>query len=70
MATPLVVEDKVEAFLGAHGLGEGPITARRIGDGGGSNFTFMVERGGERYDAVTVTEMLFARLDALPATIT
>jgi hypothetical protein len=49
VATPLVVEDKVEAFLDAHGLGEGPIRARRIGDGDASNFTFMVERGGERY---------------------
>ncbi|HEU5213150.1 MAG TPA: phosphotransferase family protein, partial [Gaiellaceae bacterium] len=26
----------------------GPITAARIGDGGGSNFTFLIERGGER----------------------
>ena len=49
MTPPLIVEDKVEAFLDAHGLGEGPIAATRIGDGGGSNFTFLVERGGERY---------------------
>jgi aminoglycoside phosphotransferase (APT) family kinase protein len=45
---PLIVEENVEAFLDAHGLGAGPVTARRIGDGGGSNFTFLVERGEER----------------------
>ena len=48
MSTPLIVEDKVEAFLDAHGLGSGPVTATRIGDGGGSNFTFLIERGGEK----------------------
>jgi aminoglycoside phosphotransferase (APT) family kinase protein len=46
---PLIVEENVEAFLDAHGLGAGPITTQRIGDGGGSNFTFLVERGDERY---------------------
>jgi aminoglycoside phosphotransferase (APT) family kinase protein len=45
---PLLVLENVEAFLDAHGLGSGPITATRIGDGGGSNFTFLIERGGER----------------------
>src|SRR5213076_3513133 len=45
---PLLVLENVEAFLDAHGLGAGPITATRIGDGGGSNFTFLLERGGER----------------------
>ncbi|HEX5449463.1 MAG TPA: phosphotransferase family protein [Gaiellaceae bacterium] len=49
MTPPLIVEAKVEAFLDARGLGEGPITSTRIGDGGGSNFTFLIERGGERY---------------------
>jgi aminoglycoside phosphotransferase (APT) family kinase protein len=49
VSTPLIVEDRVEAFLDAHGLGAGPITATRIGDGGGSNFTFLIERGGERF---------------------
>jgi len=48
VSTPLIVEDKVEAFLDAHGLGSGPVTATRIGDGGGSNFTFLIERGGEK----------------------
>jgi len=50
MATkaPLLVLENVEAFLDEHGLGSGPITATRIGDGGGSNFTFLLERGDER----------------------
>jgi aminoglycoside phosphotransferase (APT) family kinase protein len=47
--TPLIVEDRVEAFLDAHRLGAGAVTATRIGDGGGSNFTFLIERGGERF---------------------
>src|SRR6266566_9133276 len=46
---PLIVEDRVEAFLDANGLGAGPITVTRIGDGGGSNFTFLIERQGERF---------------------
>jgi aminoglycoside phosphotransferase (APT) family kinase protein len=45
---PLLVLENVEAFLDAHRLGGGPITATRIGDGGGSNFTFLLERGDER----------------------
>jgi aminoglycoside phosphotransferase (APT) family kinase protein len=45
---PLLVLENVKAFLDAHGLGVGPITATRIGDGGGSNFTFLIERGDER----------------------
>jgi aminoglycoside phosphotransferase (APT) family kinase protein len=47
--SPLIVEENVEAFLDGHGLGVGPVTASRIGDGGGSNFTFLIERGGERF---------------------
>jgi aminoglycoside phosphotransferase (APT) family kinase protein len=46
---PLIVLDRVEAFLDAHGLGAGPVSARRIGVPGGSNFTFLLERGGDRY---------------------
>jgi aminoglycoside phosphotransferase (APT) family kinase protein len=46
---PLIVVDRVERFLDAHGLGEGPLAASRIGDGGGSNFTFLIERGGDRF---------------------
>src|SRR5438067_291386 len=49
MLAPLIVEEHVEAFLDANGLGEGPVRATRIGDGGGSNFTFLLERGGERF---------------------
>jgi aminoglycoside phosphotransferase (APT) family kinase protein len=46
---PLIVEAHVEAFLDEHGLGSGPLTASRIGDGGGSNFTFLLERGADRF---------------------
>jgi aminoglycoside phosphotransferase (APT) family kinase protein len=46
---PLIVEENVEAFLDAHGLGRGPVEATRIGDGGGSNFTFLLTRGDERF---------------------
>ena len=46
---PLVVLDRVTAFLDAHGLGSGPLRARRIGVPGGSNFTFLLERSADRY---------------------
>ena len=46
---PLLVEERVEEFLDARRLGSGAVRASRIGDGGGSNFTFLVERGGERF---------------------
>src|SRR3954466_8616659 len=46
---PLLALENVESFLDSHGLGSGPVVARRIGDGGGSNFTFLLERGGERF---------------------
>ena len=46
---PLIVAERVESFLDAHGLGTGRVTTSRIGDGGGSNFTFLVERGGDRF---------------------
>jgi aminoglycoside phosphotransferase (APT) family kinase protein len=46
---PLLVLDRLAAFLDDHGLGEGPIRAERIGDGGGSNFSFLLERGDQRY---------------------
>ena len=49
MIPPLIVEENVEAFLDLNGLGDGPVTATRIGDGGGSNFTFLIERGSERF---------------------
>jgi aminoglycoside phosphotransferase (APT) family kinase protein len=41
---PLLVLDRVRAFLDERGLGAGDIRARRIGEGGGSNFTFLLER--------------------------
>jgi aminoglycoside phosphotransferase (APT) family kinase protein len=46
---PLLIPENVEAFLDGQGLGSGPIAASRIGDGGGSNFTFLIERSGERF---------------------
>jgi aminoglycoside phosphotransferase (APT) family kinase protein len=46
---PLLVLERVEAFLDEHRLGDGPVRAERIGVGGGSNFSFLLERGGEQY---------------------
>jgi len=46
---PLVVVERLEAFLDERGFGAGPLAVRRIGDGGGSNFSFLVERGEERF---------------------
>ena len=46
---PLLILDRLEAFLDERGLGSGPLAARRIGDGGGSNFTFLLERGSDRF---------------------
>jgi len=47
---PLLVLERVREFLDDHGLGSGEkIRARRIGEGGGSNFTFLLERGKSRY---------------------
>ena len=45
---PLLVLERVRAFLDERGLGTGPIRARRIGEGGGSNFTFVLERDDRR----------------------
>ena len=46
---PLLVLDRARAFLDEHGLGAGALQARRIGEGGGSNFTFLLERGADRF---------------------
>ena len=46
---PLLVLDRVRAFLDEHGLGSGALRARRIGEGGGSNFTFLLERDESRF---------------------
>jgi aminoglycoside phosphotransferase (APT) family kinase protein len=45
---PLLVIENVEAFLDAKGLGSGPVRATRIGEGGGSNFSFLLERDDAR----------------------
>ncbi len=46
---PLLVLARVRAFLNEHGLGSGPVRAQRIGEGGGSNFTFLLERDVGRF---------------------
>src|SRR6266496_4940045 len=46
---PLLILENVEAFLDRHGLGSGPVRASRIGEGGGSNFSFLLEREGARF---------------------
>jgi aminoglycoside phosphotransferase (APT) family kinase protein len=46
---PLLILDRVRAFLDAHDLGAGAVSARRIGEGGGSNFTFLLERDKGRF---------------------
>ena len=46
---PLLVLDRIAAFLDERGLGSGPLRAQRIGEGGGSNFTFLLERDAGRY---------------------
>jgi aminoglycoside phosphotransferase (APT) family kinase protein len=50
VSTPLVVLEAVEAFLDEHALGCGALRAERIGEGGGSNFSFLLEReDGSRF---------------------
>jgi aminoglycoside phosphotransferase (APT) family kinase protein len=46
---PLLVLDRVRAFLDEHELGSGELRAHRIGEGGGSNFTFLLEREVGRF---------------------
>ena len=47
---PLLILETVRAFLDGHGLGSGGLQAHRIGEGGGSNFSFLLERDdGTRY---------------------
>jgi aminoglycoside phosphotransferase (APT) family kinase protein len=46
---PLLILENVEAFLDAPGLGSGPVRASRIGEGGGSNFSFLLERDDARF---------------------
>jgi aminoglycoside phosphotransferase (APT) family kinase protein len=44
----LVPLERVEPWLDEQGLGSGPTKVTRIGEGGGSNFSFLLERAGER----------------------
>jgi aminoglycoside phosphotransferase (APT) family kinase protein len=44
---PLVVREPLEAFLDAHGIGQGRVEAERIGEGH-SNITFLLRRGDAR----------------------
>jgi len=46
---PLLILESVEGFLDEHGLGSGPVRATRIGQGGGSNFSFLLEREKGRF---------------------
>src|SRR5437870_8694889 len=47
---PLLILETVRGFLDAHELGSGALRAHRIGEGGGSNFSFLLERDdGSRY---------------------
>jgi aminoglycoside phosphotransferase (APT) family kinase protein len=46
---PLLILENVQAFLDEHGLGSGPVRASRIGQGGGSNFSFLLERDEGRF---------------------
>jgi aminoglycoside phosphotransferase (APT) family kinase protein len=47
---PLLILETVRSFLDEHGLGSGTLQAHRIGEGGGSNFSFLLEReDGTRY---------------------
>ena len=47
---PLLIIERVRAFLDEHRLGAGPVVASRIGEGGGSNFSFLLQRAdGSRF---------------------
>jgi aminoglycoside phosphotransferase (APT) family kinase protein len=47
---PLLILQTVRRFLDEHGLGAGELGAHRIGEGGGSNFSFLLERAdGSRF---------------------
>jgi len=45
---PLLIIDNVIEFLDRHGLGSGPLSWKRIGEGQ-SNVTYLLERDGERF---------------------
>ena len=46
---PLLVLERMRGFLDERGLGSGDLHVRRIGEGGGSNFTFLIERDDGRF---------------------
>ncbi|MDQ2967430.1 MAG: phosphotransferase, partial [Actinomycetota bacterium] len=46
---PLLILETVRSFLDEHGLGSGALHAHRIGEGGGSNFSFLLERDDGLY---------------------
>src|SRR3954451_15247056 len=46
---PLLVLERVREFLDSRELGSGALRAGRIGEGGGSNFTFLIGREDSRY---------------------
>jgi aminoglycoside phosphotransferase (APT) family kinase protein len=46
---PLLIIERVRTFMDVHGLGSGLVTVSRIGEGGGSNFSFLLERDQERF---------------------
>ena len=46
---PLLILENVQAFLDENGLGSGAVRARRIGQGGGSNFSYLLERDEGRF---------------------
>jgi aminoglycoside phosphotransferase (APT) family kinase protein len=47
---PLLILDTVRRFLEEHDLGAGTLRAERIGEGGGSNFSFLLLReDGSRF---------------------
>jgi aminoglycoside phosphotransferase (APT) family kinase protein len=47
---PLLIPERVCAFMDEHGLGAGELHTKRIGEGGGSNFSFLLERDdGSRF---------------------
>lgn len=45
---PLLILDRVTEFLDEHGLGQGPLSWQRIGDGQ-SNITYLLVRGQDRF---------------------
>lgn len=47
LPSPLLVVESVEQYLNEHGIGAGPMSWQRIGDGQ-SNITYLIQRGDDR----------------------